>query len=211
MTDFLGRLQGALRRVLPDDVALVVDAPPEPVTARADVAGLERAVYNLVLNARDAMPAAGGTSQERAWRHRPGPRHRPRLWQGRRRPRRGGVGRGPRYDLHAVASGTGRHRAAPGAGGGSRHSRTGTRGSPCTRARRRGPHGRSHEQRAHADDQRRRRRSSRRWLPSSPNRSHPSNCWRAWVACCGLPLRHERPANQSAPGESPAAKWRAVA
>jgi signal transduction histidine kinase/ActR/RegA family two-component response regulator len=61
MTEFLGRLQGALRRVLPDDVGLVVDAPSGPVTARADLAGLERAVYNLVLNARDAIPAAGGT------------------------------------------------------------------------------------------------------------------------------------------------------
>jgi signal transduction histidine kinase/ActR/RegA family two-component response regulator len=60
MTEFLGRLQGALRRVLPDDVSLLVDAPSSPVTARADLAGLERAVYNLVLNARDAMPAAGG-------------------------------------------------------------------------------------------------------------------------------------------------------
>ena len=61
MTDFLGRLQSALRRVLPDDVVLHVDAPTEPVTARVDLAGLERAVYNLVLNARDAMPGTGGT------------------------------------------------------------------------------------------------------------------------------------------------------
>ena len=61
MTDFLGRLHGALRRVLPDDIGLVVDAPSEPVTARTDLAGLERAIYNLVLNARDAMPAGGGS------------------------------------------------------------------------------------------------------------------------------------------------------
>src|SRR6185503_18835651 len=61
MTDFLGRLQGALRRVLPDDVGLIVDAPPDSVTARTDLAGLERAVYNLVLNARDALPAGGGS------------------------------------------------------------------------------------------------------------------------------------------------------
>jgi signal transduction histidine kinase/ActR/RegA family two-component response regulator len=61
MTEFLGRLQGALRRVLPDDMDLVVDMPSGRVTARADLAGLERAVYNLVLNARDAVPAAGGT------------------------------------------------------------------------------------------------------------------------------------------------------
>ena len=61
MADFLGRLQGALVRVLPDDVKLVVDASSETVIAHADLAGLERAVYNLVLNASDAMPVAGGT------------------------------------------------------------------------------------------------------------------------------------------------------
>jgi signal transduction histidine kinase/ActR/RegA family two-component response regulator len=60
MTDLLGRLQGALRRVLADDISLIVDLPNEPVTARADAGGLERALYNLVLNARDAMPGVGG-------------------------------------------------------------------------------------------------------------------------------------------------------
>jgi signal transduction histidine kinase/ActR/RegA family two-component response regulator len=59
MLEFLGRLQSALRRVLPDDVALYVESPTTPITARADLAGLERAVYNLVLNARDAMPRGG--------------------------------------------------------------------------------------------------------------------------------------------------------
>jgi signal transduction histidine kinase/CheY-like chemotaxis protein len=61
MPDFLRRLEGALRRVLPDDIALVVDAPREPITAFTNVAGLERAVYNLVLNARDAIQSGRGT------------------------------------------------------------------------------------------------------------------------------------------------------
>ena len=59
MADFLGRLQGALSRVLPDDVVLVVDLPTEPLATLVDGAGFERAVYNLVLNARDAMPGGG--------------------------------------------------------------------------------------------------------------------------------------------------------
>jgi signal transduction histidine kinase/CheY-like chemotaxis protein len=59
MHPFLTHLQGALRRVLPDDITLVVDLPPTRLIAHADAAGLERALYNLVLNARDAMPRGG--------------------------------------------------------------------------------------------------------------------------------------------------------
>jgi signal transduction histidine kinase/ActR/RegA family two-component response regulator len=59
MTEFLGRLQSAMRRVLPDDVALVVDLPIDPLIANVEASGLERSIYNLVLNARDAMPSGG--------------------------------------------------------------------------------------------------------------------------------------------------------
>jgi two-component system, cell cycle sensor histidine kinase and response regulator CckA len=48
-----------LRRVLGEDVALVVDLQPEPWTVRCDQGQMEQVIMNLAVNARDAMPRGG--------------------------------------------------------------------------------------------------------------------------------------------------------
>jgi signal transduction histidine kinase/ActR/RegA family two-component response regulator len=55
----VNRLHPSMRRVLADDVQLIVNAPAEEAIARVDEAELERALLNLVLNAGDAMPRGG--------------------------------------------------------------------------------------------------------------------------------------------------------
>ncbi len=59
----LGQIVGnhvkLLRRIIGEDIALVVELAAEPLPVLADVNMVEQVAMNLVVNARDAMPAGG--------------------------------------------------------------------------------------------------------------------------------------------------------
>jgi len=52
-------IEGLLRRVLGEDIQLKVDVSDRPIHLRVDPTQLEQVIMNLVVNARDAMPAGG--------------------------------------------------------------------------------------------------------------------------------------------------------
>jgi two-component system, cell cycle sensor histidine kinase and response regulator CckA len=57
-------IEDLLRRVLGEDIHLSVDAGAHPIHLQADPTQLEQVIMNLVVNARDAMPAGGRLSIE---------------------------------------------------------------------------------------------------------------------------------------------------
>jgi two-component system cell cycle sensor histidine kinase/response regulator CckA len=53
------RLQSMLTRLIREDITLMCDVADEPALVKIDPAQIEQAILNLVLNARDALPAGG--------------------------------------------------------------------------------------------------------------------------------------------------------
>ncbi len=68
MAPLFERLRTAFRRVLADDIVLAMDRPGEDIVAHLDAADFERALFNLVVNARDAMPRGGKLRIRCGWK-----------------------------------------------------------------------------------------------------------------------------------------------
>ena len=59
LNSLIGESQGMLERVIGEDIKLVVRLDPEAWTIRADRGQIHQVLMNLVVNAREAMPAGG--------------------------------------------------------------------------------------------------------------------------------------------------------
>jgi PAS domain S-box-containing protein len=66
LNETLRGLQSMLRRLIGEDVVLVVRTSAEPAPIRADSSQIEQVVVNLAINARDAMPHGGTITIETA-------------------------------------------------------------------------------------------------------------------------------------------------
>lgn len=59
VTEVVQGMRSLLRRLIGEHIVLVAALDPEPVLVKADQGQLQQVIVNLVLNARDAMPAGG--------------------------------------------------------------------------------------------------------------------------------------------------------
>jgi two-component system, cell cycle sensor histidine kinase and response regulator CckA len=57
-------LEPMLQRLIGEDIELVLDLEPQPWPVRIDVSQLEQVIFNLVVNAREAMPRGGRVTIE---------------------------------------------------------------------------------------------------------------------------------------------------
>jgi CheY-like chemotaxis protein len=62
----IGDITPMLRRLISEQIELIVRPGPDPAPVMADVGQLEQVLMNLVINARDAMPAGGRLTIETA-------------------------------------------------------------------------------------------------------------------------------------------------
>ncbi len=66
LNQVLEELAGMLRRLISEDIELVMDLAPHLGNARLDVGQMEQVIINLAVNARDAMPGGGKLTLETA-------------------------------------------------------------------------------------------------------------------------------------------------
>ena len=59
VNEMVGAIRPMLRRLIGEDVSVVIESNAPGATVRADRGGLERVLLNLAANARDAMPGGG--------------------------------------------------------------------------------------------------------------------------------------------------------
>jgi PAS domain S-box-containing protein len=59
LNELIANLDGMLRRLIGENVELVVNTAPELASVKADPGQIEQALVNLTVNARDAMPTGG--------------------------------------------------------------------------------------------------------------------------------------------------------